>query len=208
MNSPQHQEGSLVHEQQRPGIARLIDLLRARGNRLDHPRLALSHRYLLEQFVGIKVQVLAGHVGVVEIRAHETARLIGRGDTPGLGQGWQVQPLVVVCPGVVVVVGEKTGAAHVRRFHEKHQAIPVVTLIFAEGSERAAALVTLLIEQDHLHGRGAIITVVPGIDPLHDLTGIEGARGRSKQQARDGGHDKSQTKKASLHSSYSGRGSW
>jgi len=59
-------------------------------------------------------------------------KLPARRDAFGLLECREVEPLIVVTVGIVIVVGEKTGVLDVGRTQEEHQGIRIFSLVLSE----------------------------------------------------------------------------
>ena len=83
--------------------------------------------------VVVVFQIPGGHIRIVQVGPHETAAFIGCGDPFGFPKCRQVQPLIVIPFGIVIIVGQKRGVLDICRFQEKHEPIGVIALIFFKG---------------------------------------------------------------------------
>ena len=122
------------------------------------------------QGVFVLVQIGRGHVGVIEIRTHEASALIPGSNAFGFAQRRQVEPLIIVFSGSIVIKGQKTGVFNIRRREEKHQAQTVIAFFHAEGLDVSHPFSAFFIDQDHFHFGSRTVPGFPLIDTVHDFT--------------------------------------
>ena len=185
VHAADHDEVVLAHEHDRLRVARLVLLLLRGGHGFDLPYRMAIDLELLHQRIAVVVERALGHVGVAEVRPHEASALVRGRDPLGARERGQVQPLVVVARGIVVVVGEEAGPLDVGRRQEEHDRLLVLAHISAVPAQLAHALAAALVDQGHLDVLDRVVAVVAGVDALHDLARGELAFGKRRCAARE-----------------------